>query len=76
MKNIIEKLDASITLHIISLIAILFFAAASNANAAQQGDNARINRYVVAVSANYGGQGRPVLRYAESDAKSFAKVIY
>lgn len=75
MKNIIEKLDASITLHIISLIAILFFAAASNANAAQQGDNARINRYVVAVSANYGGQGRPVLRYAESDAKSFAKVL-
>ena len=75
MKNIIEKLDASITLHIISLIAILFFAAASNANAAQQGDNARINRYVVAVSANYGGPGRPVLRYAESDAKSFAKVL-
>lgn len=75
MKNIIEKLDASITLHIISLIAILFFAAASNANAAQQGDNARINRYVVAVSANFGGQGRPVLRYAESDAKSFAKVL-
>ena len=75
MKNIIEKLDASITLHVISLIAILFFAAASNASAAQQGDNARINRYVVAVSANYGGQGRPVLRYAESDAKSFAKVL-
>ena len=75
MKNIIEKLDASITLHIISLIALLVFAAVTNANAAQQGDNARINRYVVAVSANFGGQGRPVLRYAESDAKSFAKVL-
>ncbi len=99
MRNIIEKLDASITLQVISLIALLIFAAVSNANAATtgaglnsaaglngavanaalngaaQGDNARINRYVVAVSANYGGQGRPVLRYAESDAKSFAKVL-
>ena len=79
MRNIIEKLDASITLQVISLIALLIFAAASNSNAALNGaaqaDNARINRYVVAVSANYGGQGRPVLRYAESDAKSFAKVL-
>lgn len=99
MRNIIEKLDASITLQVISLIALLIFAAASNSNAATAGaglnsaaglngavanaalngaaqaDNARINRYVVAVSANYGGQGRPVLRYAESDAKSFAKVL-
>lgn len=102
MRNIIEKLDASITLQVISLIALLVFAAVTNANAAMtgaglngaevagingitaiagingaapQGDNARINRYVVAVSANYGGQGRPVLRYAESDAKSFAKVL-
>ncbi len=99
MRNIIEKLDASITLQVISLIALLIFAAVSNANAvtagaglnsaaglngavanaalngAAQADNARINRYVVAVSANYGGQGRPVLRYAESDAKSFAKVL-
>ena len=102
MRNIIEKLDASITLQVISLIALLIFAVASNSNAATaamvagtngaatagingattiaalngaaQGDN-RINRYVVAVSANYGGQGRPVLRYAESDAKSFAKVL-
>ncbi|SHM91806.1 Caspase domain-containing protein [Fibrobacter sp. UWR3] len=111
MRNIIEKLDASITLQVISLIALLVFAAVTNTNAAMtgaglnsavanaaingavvntgingataiagingaaQGDNARINRYVVAVSANYGGQGRPVLRYAESDAKSFAKVL-
>lgn len=80
MRNIIEKLDASITLQVISLIALLVFAAVTNTNAAingatPQGDNARINRYVVAVSANYGGQGRPVLRYAESDAKSFAKVL-
>lgn len=102
MRNIIEKLDASITLQVISLIALLIFAAAANTNAAMTGaglnsaaaiaglngavvnaglngaaqaDNARINRYVVAVSANYGGQGRPVLRYAESDAKSFAKVL-
>lgn len=101
MRNIIEKLDASITLQVISLIALLVFAAVTNTNAAMTGaglsgaevagingitaiagingaaqaDNARINRYVVAVSANFGGQGRPVLRYAESDAKSFAKVL-
>lgn len=79
MKNIIEKLDASITLQVISLVLLLVFAASANANAAgataQQGDNARINRYVIAVSANYGGDGRPVLRYAESDARSFAKVL-
>ena len=76
MRNIIEKLDTSITLQVISLVVLLVFAAASNTSAAtQQGDNARINRYVIAVSANYGGEGRPVLRYAESDAKSFAKVL-
>ena len=46
---------------------------ASNANAATE--SARINRYVVAVSANNGGSGRPMLRYAESDARSFAKVL-
>ena len=79
MMKLIEKLDASITLQVISLVMLLVFAASANANAAgataQQGDNARINRYVIAVSANYGGEGRPVLRYAESDAKSFAKVL-
>ena len=46
---------------------------ASNANAATE--SGRINRYVVAVSANNGGSGRPMLRYAESDARSFAKVL-
>ena len=46
---------------------------ASNANAATE--SGRINRYVVAVSANNGGKGRPMLRYAESDARSFAKVL-
>ena len=53
------------------LFALLFFAA--NANAATE--SGRINRYVVAVSANNGGSGRPMLRYAESDARSFAKVL-
>ena len=45
---------------------------AANANAAESNT---INRYVVAVSANNGGAGRPMLRYAESDARSFAKVL-
>ena len=53
------------------LFALLFFAA--NANAATE--SGRINRYVVAVSANNGGSGRLMLRYAESDARSFAKVL-
>jgi len=34
-----------------------------------------IERHLFAISANNGGEGRPVLRYAESDAKSFAKVL-
>lgn len=37
--------------------------------------DARINRYVVAISANDGGNNRPMLRYAESDARSFANVL-
>ena len=53
------------------ILALLLLA--GNANAATE--SARINRYVVAVSANNGGAGRPMLRYAESDARSFAKVL-
>jgi len=37
--------------------------------------SATIDRYVIAISANNGGKGRPLLRYAESDAKSFARVL-
>lgn len=36
---------------------------------------AAIDRYVIAISANDGGKDRPKLRYAESDAKSFAAVL-
>ena len=69
-------MDASLLLPLMTLVFVFIFAAQVSAapNAPQASDN-RINRYVVAVSANYGGQGRPVLRYAESDAKSFAKVL-
>lgn len=52
----------------------LSFAAQSSSQSAQSQD-ARINRYVVAISANNGGNNRPMLRYAESDAKSFANVL-
>lgn len=55
------------------MLILLVFA--SNANAANATIEGRINRYVVAVSANNGGAGRPMLRYAESDARSFAKVL-
>lgn len=72
MKKFVANVDASLILPIITLLILLGFMA--QANAAQAAD-ARINRYVVAVSANYGGNGRPMLRYAESDAKSFANVL-
>ena len=76
MKRVLDVMDASLLLPLMTLVFVFIFAAQVSAapNAPQASDN-RINRYVVAVSANYGGQGRPVLRYAESDAKSFAKVL-
>lgn len=39
-------------------------------------DNTKIERYVFAISANNGGSTRPMLRYAESDAKSFVNVMH
>ena len=76
MKRVLDILDASLLLPLMTLIFVFVFAVQVSAapNAVQANDN-RINRYVVAVSANYGGEGRPVLRYAETDAKSFAKVL-
>lgn len=71
MKKFLKFFDFSLTLSLFSMLALLLFAA--NAKAAET--DARINRYVIAVSANYGGSGRPMLRYAESDAKSFAQVL-
>ncbi|OWU98741.1 hypothetical protein B7994_12950 [Fibrobacter sp. UWR2] len=64
-------MDASLLLPLMTLVFVFIFAAQVSAAT----ENARINRYVIAVSANYGGEGRPVLRYAESDARSFAKVL-
>ena len=59
-----------------TLVFVFIFAVqVGAAPMAPQANENRINRYVVAVSANYGGQGRPVLRYAETDARSFAKVL-
>lgn len=55
-----------------AMFLLVLLLLASNANAAESN---RINRYVIAVSANNGGAGRPMLRYAESDARSFAKVL-
>ena len=72
MMNLIKKVDASLTLQIVSVIALVLLAAASSVSAAQE---IQINRYVLAVSANYGGEGRPTLRYAASDARSFVNVL-
>ena len=71
MRRVLDVLDASLLLPLMTLVFVFIFAAQVSAAT----ENARINRYVIAVSANYGGEGRPVLRYAESDARSFAKVL-
>lgn len=53
----------------LTLVALLI--AVANTHAAEN----TIDRYVIAISANNGGKNRPMLRYAESDAKSFANVL-
>lgn len=68
-----DFLSGSAIFCLVCLVAIL--AAASNAHAATNSGEIAINRYVFAVSANNGGKGRPVLRYAESDARAFANVL-
>ena len=74
MKKFVGEIDFSLLLPVVLLI--FFMGVAVNVHAAQEAKpEVRINRYVLAVSANYGGAGRPVLRYAESDAKSFVKVL-
>lgn len=76
MRRVLDNLDASLLLPLMTLVFVFIFAAqVGAAPMAPQANENRINRYVVAVSANYGGQGRPVLRYAETDARSFAKVL-
>jgi hypothetical protein len=72
MKKFLMKMDATMLLPLFSLLVLVLFAAVSSPAATNDG---RINRYIVAISANYGGDGRPQLRYAESDAKSFANVL-
>ena len=72
MMNLIRKMDASLSLQIISVVVLVLLAAVSSVSAAQE---IQINRYVLAVSANYGGEGRPTLRYAASDARSFVNVL-
>jgi len=66
--------DGLCGLSLASLIVLLILAAGSHA-ATDVPQSATIDRYVIAISANKGGKGRPTLRYAESDAKSFAGVL-
>ena len=53
------------------LTLVVLLIAVANTHAAEN----TIDRYVIAISANNGGKNRPMLRYAESDAKSFANVL-
>ena len=79
MKNFLGKilfcdfLSGSTVFCLVCLVAIL--VAASHVHAATGSGEIAIDRYVFAVSANNGGKGRPVLRYAESDARAFANVL-
>ncbi len=73
MKKFIANMDVSLAFPVVTLILLFVFAA--NSHAAPSAVDARINRYVLSISANDGGSNRPMLRYAESDAKSFANVL-
>lgn len=53
----------------------MIFLMATQIHAETSPSSSAIDRHVIAISANNGGKGRPVLRYAESDAKSFANVL-
>lgn len=72
MKKFVCNLDAALMMPVVMLVLLMGFTAYTTA--AQTGNN-HINRYVMAISANNGGDNRPMLRYAESDAKSFANVL-
>ena len=56
-----------------ALTVITLFVLAGTSHGAESPNT--IERYVIAISANNGGAERPLLRYAESDAKSFAGVL-
>ena len=58
----------------VKLLSVFVFMFAFSVNVNAMPELSLINRFVVAVSANNGGSERPVLRYAESDAKAFTKV--
>ena len=75
MKNFVKELDSGIVIPSVLLFVVMILAAVTGTPAAQGSEQTVINRYIVAVSANYGGKGRPTLRYAESDAKSFVSVL-
>lgn len=60
-----NRMFGAIVLCVMSVFASIVYA-----------DNTKIERYVFAISANNGGSARPMLRYAESDAKSFVNVMH
>ncbi len=60
-----DRMFGAIILCVMSVFASIVYA-----------DNTKIERYVFAISANNGGSARPMLRYAESDAKSFVNVMH
>lgn len=57
----------SLFLNICITIMVLGFASFTSATP--------IERHILALSANNGGKDRPILRYAETDAKSFVAVL-
>lgn len=68
MKKMLEKIDSIL----LFLLGLVVWASAANAEISEKG---RLERYVLSIGANNGGSGRVLLRYAQSDARSFSTVM-
>lgn len=69
MKAFFEKMDLVLLL----IFGFCVFSFAAQAKDASRGN--RLERYVLSIGVNDGGNGRVLLRYAQSDAKSFSNVM-
>ncbi|MFC1586573.1 caspase domain-containing protein, partial [Fibrobacterota bacterium] len=58
-----------------SLTAVLVLAIAAACPAVPATDSLKLKRMALIVGVNYGGKDRVILKYAQSDAKAFARVM-
>ncbi|MBF0431916.1 MAG: caspase family protein [Fibrobacteria bacterium] len=59
----------------IAIILIIIFMVSLSLAKDSKDDNNRLKRYALVVGANYGGKERVLLKYAQTDAVAFAKVL-